>query len=95
DGGIYLKGAFYRNYETSLALMCFAEANRDGRYDKLIENAENFLKGIQWDKDEEQDLSSPAYGGAGYGKHKRPDLSNTSFLVDALRAAGNGPDDPA
>src|SRR5690606_28942628 len=31
----------------------------------------------------------PAYGGAGYGSHKRPDLSNTSFLVDALRAAGN------
>ena len=33
DGGIYAKDTFYKNYETSLALMCFAEANRDGRYD--------------------------------------------------------------
>ena len=41
------------------------------------------------------DESSPNYGGAGYGKHKRPDLSNTQFLVDALQAAGAGPDDEA
>jgi len=95
DGGIYRKGTFYRNYETSLALVCFAEANRDGRYKKLIANADKFLKGIQWDKDEEQDPASPGYGGAGYGKHKRPDLSNTSFLIDALLAAGNGPEDEA
>ncbi len=40
-------------------------------------------------QDEGKDLSDPAYGGGGYGKHKRPDLSNTSFLIDALRAAGN------
>ena len=32
------------------------------------------------------------YGGAGYGKHSRPDLSNTSFLIDALRAVGNEAD---
>jgi len=95
DGGIYEKDNFYRNYETSLALLCFAEANRDGRYDKLIANADRFLKGIQWDEDEGHQLSSPNYGGAGYGKHKRPDLSNTSFLIDALIAAGNGPDDEA
>jgi len=95
DGGIYEKDNFYRNYETSLALLCFAEANRDGRYDKLIANADRFLKGIQWDEDEGHKLSSPSYGGAGYGKHKRPDLSNTSFLIDALIAAGNGPDDEA
>ena len=95
DGGIYGKGTFYRNYETCLAVLCFAEANRDGRYDKLINSADRFLKGIQWDQDEEHDLSSPSYGGAGYGKHKRPDLSNTSFLIDALLAAGNGPDDEA
>ena len=85
----------YRNYETSLALMCFAEANRDGRYDKLIKNAEKFLKENQWDEAQGQDKSSPSYGGAGYGKHKRPDLSNTQFLVDALQAAGDGPDDEA
>ena len=92
DGGIYRAGTFYRNYETSLALMCFVEANHDGRYDELIANADRFLRGLQWAGDDESD---PAYGGAGYGRHKRPDLSNTSFLIDALRAAGAGPDDPA
>ena len=95
DGGIYRKGGFYRNYETSLAILCFSEANRDGRYDKLIKNADRFIKGIQWDEDEGHDRSSNIFGGAGYGKNKRPDLSNTGFLVEALIAAGNGPDDEA
>lgn len=95
DGAVSSKNSMYRNYETSLALVCFAEANRDGRYDKLIKNAEKFLKDNQWAEAQGQDKSSPSYGGAGYGKHKRPDLSNTNFLVDALRAAGAGPDDEA
>ena len=95
DGGISLKTSDYRNYETSLGLMCFAEANRDGRYDKLIQSAENFLKDNQWGGAQELEKSNPAYGGAGYGKHKRPDLSNTHFLIDALRAAGAGPGDEA
>ncbi len=95
DGGIYAKDTFYKNYETSLALMCFAEANRDGRYNKLIKNADKFLKAEQWDERMGQDKSSPSYGGAGYGRNKRPDLSNTSFFLDALKAAGDGPDDEA
>jgi hypothetical protein len=95
DGGIYGKDTSYKNYETSLALMCFAQANRDGHYTKIIKNADKFLKEIQWDEKLEQDKSSPSYGGAGYGRNKRPDLSNTSFFLDALKAAGNGPDDEA
>jgi hypothetical protein len=95
DGAVSLKDSMYRNYETSLVLVCFAEANRDGRYDKLIKNAENFLKANQWVENQGKNEDSPEYGGAGYGKHKRPDLSNTQFLVDALKAAGAGPDDEA
>ena len=95
DGGIYRKDTVYRNYETCLAILCFKEANRDGRYDKTIEGADRFIKGIQWDDGEGHDKASASYGGAGYGKHKRPDLSNTSFLIEALIAAGNGPDDEA
>ncbi|MBN2024534.1 MAG: terpene cyclase/mutase family protein [Pirellulales bacterium] len=95
DGGVHAKDSMVRNYETSLAVLCFAEANRAGRYDKLIASADRFLKGLQWDDDEGHGPASYSYGGAGYGAHKRPDLSNTSFLVDALRAAGNGPDDEA
>ena len=95
DGGIYRDGSVVQNYETCLALVCFVEANRDGRYDPLIADAENFIKHLQWDGEEGHDESSFNYGGAGYGKSKRPDLSNTNFLLDALKAAGNGPDDEA
>lgn len=95
DGGIYSPGSTHRNYETSLAVLCFREANRDGRYNKQLANATKFAKGIQWDDDEDTDESSFSYGGAGYGSHRRPDLSNTSFLIDALKAVGTGPDDPA
>ncbi len=35
-----------RNYETCLALLCLGEANRDGRYDKVIQNADRFLQSL-------------------------------------------------
>jgi len=89
DGGIYAEESLYKNYETCLSLLCFAEANRNGKYDKTIAAADKFVKGIQFDESEGKQKSDFDYGGAGYGRHKRPDLSNTSFLVDALKAAGN------
>ncbi len=95
DGGIYQADTLYGNYETCLAIMCFKLANRDGHYDRVLADAERFVKGIQWDEGENRDPTSNEYGGAGYGKHKRPDLSNTSFLVEALSALGNGPRDEA
>ena len=95
DGGIYAEGSRHRNYETAIAMMALSEANRDGRYRRVLERAEKFLKGLQWDEDEGNDPSHVNYGGAGYGGHNRPDLSNTSFLIDALKSIGRGPDDPA
>ncbi len=95
SGGIHHPRSRYRNYETSVAVMCFKQANRDGRYDQVLKNAERFLKQLQWDETEGKDRSDPSYGGAGYGRHKRPDLSNTSFLIEALKELGAGPDDPA
>ena len=89
DGGIYREGSFYRNYETSLSLLCFVEANQQGQFDELIQNATRFLRGIQWDEGEHIDETHYAYGGAGYGKHKRPDLSNTQFLIEALKSSEN------
>lgn len=89
DGGIHVEGTRYRNYETCLALLCFAEANHDGHFDKIVQGADGFIKDLQWDGDEGHDKSSNNFGGGGYGKHGRPDMSNTQFLVDALRAAGN------
>ena len=89
DGGIYGEGR-HTNYETCIALMCFQEANRNGKYDALIKNADAYIKANQWGSDGKTGAEDVKYGGAGYGRTgDRPDLSNTSFLVDALRAAGN------
>ena len=95
DGGIYAEGSKYRNYETSVAISALVRANRDDRYDSELSRAEAFLKGIQWDEGEGIESSDTRYGGAGYGTHSRPDLSNTSFMVDALKDLGRDGDDPA
>ena len=94
DGGIY-KGEQYQNYETSLAIMCFHEADKDGKYKKLIDSATRYAKKIQWDSDEGIDPTDPRYGGQGYGKNKRPDLSNTGMFIDALETIGTDKNDPA
>ncbi|WP_068266094.1 prenyltransferase/squalene oxidase repeat-containing protein [Rubripirellula obstinata] len=95
DGGIYATGSRYRNYETSIAVGALIKANRDDRYDSQLARAEAFLKGLQWDEGEGATPEDAAYGGAGYGRHKRPDLSNTSFLIEALKELGNDADDEA
>jgi squalene-hopene/tetraprenyl-beta-curcumene cyclase len=95
DGGIYQKGSNHKNYETCLAIVAFKEANRDHRYDDLLAAAEKFVKKEQWDADEGKSEDNVFYGGAGYGGASRPDLSNTSFLLDALHELGRGDDDPA
>jgi squalene-hopene/tetraprenyl-beta-curcumene cyclase len=95
DGGIYPENSNHRNYETCVALQCFTAAGGDKRYERLIKNAERFIKGVQWDTEDGIDKSSVNYGGAGYGSRRRPDLSNTSFLMDALKSVGAGADDEA
>lgn len=91
DGGIYSDESTLKNYETSLGLMCLVEANTNGKYDEQIRKASEFLTGIQWDDGEGHALDSAFHGGWGYGKHKRPDMSNAGFAMDALMAAGIDP----
>lgn len=95
SGGIYAPGSRISIYETCIALVCFQEANRDGRYDRAIQEAEKFIRGGQWEESKGKDPSDPMYGGAGYGGKSRPDLSNTAFFVEALKSCGAGADDPA
>ena len=95
SGGIHATGSKWRNYETSVAVGALVKANRDDRYNSQLARAEAFLKEIQWDEGEGIESSDPSYGGAGYGSHKRPDLSNTSFLLDALKDLGNDENDEA
>ncbi|MBS0262051.1 MAG: terpene cyclase/mutase family protein [Planctomycetes bacterium] len=95
DGGIYSPKSDLRNYETCISLLAFHAANRDGRYDKVIAAARDFLKRLQWDETKDIKPDDVKFGGAGYGGTSRPDLSNTAYLLDALKAAGVGQDDPA
>jgi len=95
DGGIYAPGSPVANYESSIGLLALAACNADGSLDAAIADAAGYVKSLQWDEGEGKDRSDPAYGGAGYGKKARPDLSNTQFMVEALRAIGTSPNDPA
>jgi len=91
DGGVYKVGSHLGNYETCLAIVCFAEANQDKQHDELIKKAEAYIKSLQFGG-EPSDLN---HGGVSYGAKGRPDLSNTSFFMEALQAAGTTKDDEA
>ena len=82
------------NYVTSIALMAFHEANVKGRYEAQIKAGQTYLKTLQWDEGENKGQDDPYFGGAGYGGRSRPDLSNTSFFMEALRDTGLPADDP-
>jgi squalene-hopene/tetraprenyl-beta-curcumene cyclase len=84
-----------QNYVTSVNVMALSAANRADRYKKVIGDAAAFLKKLQWDEEEGKGPDSDFYGGAGYDSQSRPDLSNTQFFLDALKAAGVPKDDPA
>ena len=94
-GGIHMPGGRIPNYETCIAMICFEAANKDGRYDKILKDAGTFLRGGQIDEKKGKDKSDPTYGGMGYGGRSRPDLSNTAFMIDALKSCGAAADDPA
>ncbi len=100
DGGIYDPQLGYANYTTSVAVMMLA-ALEDPNLAEPIRKAQGYLTGNQWVEGKTDpdgvaiDSGHPFYGGAGYGKHKRPDLSNTQMMVEALHASGLPKDDPA
>ena len=93
DGGIY-GGGRLKNYETCVAVVAFSEANQNGKYNQLLANAKTFLTGLQAG-DGSRQPDDPWYGGVGYGGSGRPDLSNTAYFVEAIRAAGGESSDPS
>ena len=99
NGGIY-KDAL-ACYNTAIAITALAAADRPQYHDPM-EKALAYLRSLQWsDKIEgvPEGLrvkdSDPRYGGFGYGKRARPDLSNTQMALDALHDAGVKSTDPA
>jgi len=84
------------NYTTSINIMALTAANKEDKYKTVVGNAVKYLKDYQWDEERGKKPDSDYYGGAGYaGDKSRPDLSNTAFFLEALKAAGVSNDDPA
>ncbi|MDQ7012315.1 MAG: terpene cyclase/mutase family protein [Planctomycetota bacterium] len=103
DGGIYDR--VLPSYNTAISLSALARADIDTA-DTTIPDAQRFLIGLQWSEDSlSEDISEslgvgrvdathPFYGGIGYGSHGRPDLSNLSFMLQALHDSGYDPESP-
>ena len=98
DGGFY--DQFLMNYNTSIVLMMLSELDQnDPDVKAMIERAQRFLKSLQYttqptETGEGISPSHPHFGGAGYGRHGRPDLSNTALMLAALHDSGLEPNDP-
>ncbi len=84
-----------KNYVTSINVMALVAAKRADKYKAIIGDAVEFLKQLQWDEGEGKKEEDSFYGGAGYDSSSRPDLSNTQFFLEALKAAGVPSSDPA
>lgn len=93
DGGIYVDADNMPNYHTSVALLALSSL-KNKAHAETIAKAQVFLKQLQWDEGEGHEASSAWYGGTGYGRSKRPDLSNTQLMLEALAQSGLPTDDP-
>ncbi len=100
DGGIYVHTL--ADYNTAICISTLA-ISQEAEYQAAIHKALAYLRSTQW-SDKIQGVpeslrvandKDPRYGGFGYGKAARPDLSNTQFAIEALRDAGVKTDDPA
>ncbi len=83
-----------RSYNTAVAMQAL-KATKNPAYDKVIGDAQKFLKDHQIDEGEGYDPKHAYYGGIGYGGDERPDLSNTYMALEALHATDLNPKDPA
>ncbi len=97
DGGIH--DGILENYNTSICLAALARINDRPDVAEAIAKGQAYLRGLQW-----HDQADPSgekigqghayYGGAGYGKHGRPDMSNTQMMLEGLYESGMDCNDP-
>lgn len=98
DGGIY--DNILQTYNTAISISALTRVGHREDVAQVIDNAVEFLKRGQWvDQADPQgnmvDENHPFYGGAGYGgRHGRPDMSNTQFMIQALHDAGIDCEEP-
>ena len=97
DGGIH--DGFLENYNTSICLSALARVNDQPGLKLIIQKAQAYLRKLQWhDQADPHDKvinsSHPYFGGAGYGRHGRPDMSNTQIMLEGLYESGMDCNDP-
>jgi squalene-hopene/tetraprenyl-beta-curcumene cyclase len=93
EGHLAGVGQRHKSYLTSVNLLAL-KGSGSRKYDPVIAGASLYLKNSQIDEEDGKRPKDPWYGGFGYGPGTRPDLSNTHFVLDALKAAGVPQDDP-
>ncbi len=98
DGGIH--SGILANYNTAICLSALDLVRDRPGMEQTIKRAQDFLRGIQWDGQMDAqgngvDEAHPFFGGAGYGKHGRPDMSNTQIMLQGLYDSGLDCKDPA
>ncbi|HEX7009513.1 MAG TPA: prenyltransferase/squalene oxidase repeat-containing protein [Phycisphaeraceae bacterium] len=98
DGGIY--DGILANYNTAICLSALGRVRERPDVAEVIVRAQDFLRQLQWSNQSDPhgrqvDESHPFFGGAGYGKHGRPDLSNTQMMLQGLYDSGLDCRDPA
>lgn len=98
SGGIY--DQILANYNTSICLMALGRVPDRSRVQSNIKKAQDFLRNLQWAGQDDPkgrtiDEDHRWYGGAGYGGHGRPDLSNTATMIAGLHDSGLVCTDPA
>jgi len=92
--GIY--DTILANYNTAICLSTLARGG-DPAHKTVVANARHFLadKMIWHEASRGVTRKDLRYGGAGYGDQKRPDMSNTQWMVEALAESGLAATDPA
>ncbi len=88
------EGGALTNYVTSSVVMALASLE-DPESMNTMREAVLWLQSNQWSQEQGVKSEQDWFGGAGYGGHGRPDLSNTQLMLDALYDAGLSPDEPA
>lgn len=97
DGGIY--DSNLPSYNTSISV-CALTKVKTAESDAAVKRAVEFLRSLQCGEGaagtsqnhQESgvvvDKDHPFYGGVGYGRHGRPDLSNLGWMLEALHESG-------
>lgn len=98
DGGIH--AGILENYNTAICLSAISLFKDQPGVPDKIKAAQDYLRTLQWSNQTDPngkptDESHPFYGGAGYGKHGRPDMSNTQIMLEGLADSGLDCNDPA